>query len=36
MKFEWILNALLAMAWGYIAMYVFPSAMFLFIQTGRF
>jgi len=33
---EWIINAILVVAWAYIALYVFPQAIYLFIKTGGF
>ena len=33
---EWIINALLVLAWAYVAFYMIPSALYLFIKTGGF
>ena len=33
---EWIINALLVVAWAYVALYMSPSALYLFIKTGGF
>jgi len=35
-KHDWLVNALLVVAWAYIAFYVFPQAIYLFIKTGGF
>jgi hypothetical protein len=33
---EWLVNAILVVAWAYIAFFMFPQALYLFIQTGGF
>jgi hypothetical protein len=33
---EWIINAILVVAWAYIAFYVCPQAIYLFTKTGGF
>lgn len=35
-KHDWLVNALLVVAWAYIAFFMFPQALYLFIKTGGF
>ena len=35
-KHDWIVNAILVVAWAYIALYLCPHAVFLFTKTGGF
>lgn len=35
-KHNWLFNTILVIAWAYIAFYVCPQAIYLFIKTGGF